>query len=128
MIRGKWKTIIVYQLQFGNTSLSKLRRDIVGVSEKMLVQHLNELQSIGMVDRVNFPGYPLRVEYFLTERGKKVSRAVNIMQEVGIEYMAKHNIPYHTKDLNTPFDRDVAESFEAPNRLIIEAGEEIVLL
>ncbi|MCL2108131.1 MAG: helix-turn-helix transcriptional regulator [Oscillospiraceae bacterium] len=53
MIRGKWKTMIVYQLQFGNTSLSQLRRDITAITEKMLLQHLNELQSVGMVDKVN---------------------------------------------------------------------------
>ena len=89
MIRGKWKTIIVYQLQFGNASLSKLKRDIAGVSEKMLLQHLNELQSIGIVGKNSISGYPLRVEYYLTERGKKISKAVNIMQEVGIEYMVE---------------------------------------
>ena len=90
LIRGKWKTIIVFQLQFGNTSLSQLRRDITGISEKMLLQHLNELQSFGIVDKINMQGYPLRVEYFLTERGKKVLAAVNIMQDIGIEYMVEH--------------------------------------
>ena len=91
LIRGKWKTIIVYQLQFGNMSLAKLRRDISGISEKMLIQHLNELQIYGIVDKISSGGYPLRVEYFLTERGKKVSRAVNIMQEIGIEYMVEND-------------------------------------
>ena len=90
LIRGKWKTIIVFQLQFGNTSLSQLRRDIAGISEKMLLQHLNELQSFGIVDKISMQGYPLRVEYFLTERGKKVLTAVNVMQEIGIEYMVEH--------------------------------------
>ena len=89
MIRGKWKTIIIYQLQFGNASLSKLRSDIANVSEKMLLQHLNELQSIGIVGKNSNPGYPLRVEYYLTERGKKISKAVNIMQEIGIECMVE---------------------------------------
>ena len=35
-------------------------------------------------------GYPLHVEYFLTERGKKIASAVNIMQDIGIEYMVEH--------------------------------------
>jgi len=87
LIRGKWKTIIVFQLQWGNTTLSQLRRDIAGISEKMLIQHLSELQDFKIVDKISGDGYPLHVEYFLTERGKKVVTAVNIMQEIGVEYM-----------------------------------------
>ncbi|MDR2572074.1 MAG: helix-turn-helix transcriptional regulator [Oscillospiraceae bacterium] len=89
LIRGKWKTIIIFQLQFGNTSLSKLRRDISGVSEKMLIQHLSELQQFGIVDKISSLCYPLSVEYFLTERGRKVAEAVNIMQDIGIKYMVE---------------------------------------
>jgi len=89
-IKGKWKTIIVFQLSFGNTSLSKLRRDIAGISEKMLLQQLNELRKYGMVDKISGIGYPLHVEYFLTERGKKIADAVYIMQDIGIEYMVEH--------------------------------------
>ena len=89
-IKGKWKTIIIFQLNFGNTSLSKLKRDISGITEKMLLQQLNELKKYGMVDKINGIGYPLHVEYFLTERGKKVASAVNIMQDIGIEYMVEH--------------------------------------
>ncbi len=41
---------------------------------------------------------------------------------------AKHNIPYHvTAKEGVVFDRELAEQFEAPDRLIVEAGEEIVI-
>lgn len=41
---------------------------------------------------------------------------------------AKHNIPYHmTATEGVVFDRELAEQFEAPNRLIVEAGEEIII-
>ena len=89
-IKGKWKTIIIFKLNFGNTTLSKLKRDISGITEKMLLQQLNELKKYGMVDKINGIGYPLHVEYFLTERGKKIASAVNIMQDIGIEYMVEH--------------------------------------
>ena len=39
---------------------------------------------------------------------------------------AKHNIPIHTK-VGELFNSDIAESFDAPDRLIVEAGEEIIL-
>lgn len=41
---------------------------------------------------------------------------------------AKHNIPYHmTAEEGIVFDMELAEKFEAPNRLIVEAGEEIII-
>lgn len=74
----------------GNTTLSKLERDIEGITQKMLLQHLNELRSWGIVDKISTEGYPLHVKYFLTERGLKMLTAVKIMQEIGIDYMIEH--------------------------------------
>ena len=66
IIKGKWKSIILWQLKYGPTSLSKLEHDISGISQKMLLEQLKELKEFGLVDKVNFNGYPLNVEYFLT--------------------------------------------------------------
>lgn len=81
--------MIIYQLKNGNTSLAQLERDIDGITQKMLLQHLRELQSCGIVDKIKTEGYPLHVEYFLTDRGRKLLEAVLIMQEIGIEYMVE---------------------------------------
>ncbi|MCL2050316.1 MAG: helix-turn-helix transcriptional regulator [Lachnospiraceae bacterium] len=89
LIRGKWKAIIIFQLQFGNASLSTLKRDIVGISEKMLLQQLGELSQYGILGKFSSQGFPLSVEYFLTERGWKLVKAVNIMQEVGVDFMVE---------------------------------------
>lgn len=89
IIKGKWKTMIIYQLKDGNTSLAQLERDIDQITQKMLLQHLRELQSCGIVDKIKGEGYPLHVEYYLTERGRKLLDAVLIMQEIGIEYMVE---------------------------------------
>ena len=43
MIKGKWKPIILWRLRFGATSLVKLERDIDGITQKMLLEHLREL-------------------------------------------------------------------------------------
>ena len=87
IIKGKWKTMIIYQLKSGSASLAQLEREIDGITQKMLLQHLKELQSCGIVDKIKTEGYPLHVEYYLTYRGKKLLKAVLIMQEIGIEYM-----------------------------------------
>jgi len=42
-----------------------------------------------LVDKIKGIGYPLHVEYFLTERGRKMLQAVLVMQEVGIEFMVE---------------------------------------
>lgn len=88
VIKGKWKTIILWRLRFGNTSLSKLEKDISGISQKMLLENLKELIDYGFIDKIKYDGYPLKVEYFLTEyRGKKILQALSVMQTIGIEIL-----------------------------------------
>ncbi len=87
LIRGKWKPIILWQLGKKPCSLSELNKGILGIGEKMLLQHLGELQQFSMVYKKQFEGYPLRVEYSLTERGERMLEVVMMMQQVGIEIM-----------------------------------------
>lgn len=92
IIRGKWKTIIIFQLRNGTCSFSDLHHTINGISEKMLLEQLNELKQFGMVDKNSYDGFPLKVEYFLTARGEKMLSAIKIMQEIGVEYMVEHGM------------------------------------
>ena len=87
VMKGKWKPIIMWQLGGGQQSLSSLKEGIAGISQKMLIEQLKELMEYGMVDKKSYEGYPLRVEYSLTERGYKMLKAVEIMQSIGIEMM-----------------------------------------
>lgn len=88
MIKGKWKPIILWRLRLGATSLSKLEQDIEGITQKMLLEHLKELIEYGFVGKESHSGYPLHVEYFLTEQmGKQILEALRIMQHIGIEYL-----------------------------------------
>ncbi|MEZ7891212.1 MAG: helix-turn-helix domain-containing protein [Candidatus Wallbacteria bacterium] len=93
IIKGKWKTVIIWQLRYrGRSSLSQLEQDIKGISQKMLLEQLKELREFGIVDKINYEGYPLKVEYFLTEdKGRKISAALEIMQEIGRDYIREQN-------------------------------------
>lgn len=51
MLKGKWKSIIIWRLRLGPTSLSKLEKDIDGISQKMLLQQLHELIYFKFVDK-----------------------------------------------------------------------------
>lgn len=97
ILKGKWKMVILYQLQFDEvTSLADLERNIKGINQKMLLQQLQELQEFGLIDKVKHMGYPLKVEYFLTkDKGEKVLEALEILQEVGTLYLEEQNQTHH---------------------------------
>jgi DNA-binding HxlR family transcriptional regulator len=92
LTKGKWKPIILWQLGKGGKSLSQLEREIKGISQKMLLEQLRELHDYTLVDKVSSEGYPLKVEYSLTDHGKKLLEAITIMQSVGIELMKENGM------------------------------------
>lgn len=93
IMKGKWKTIILYQLKDAPKSLSQLEREIAGISQKMLLEQLGELIQFGLVTKKEFEGYPLHVEYDVTKmRGRKMLEAIRIMQLVGIDYMIENGM------------------------------------
>lgn len=101
MIKGKWKPIILWRLRFGATSLAKLERDIDGITQKMLLEHLRELMDYGFVEKKSFEGYPLRVEYSLTkDMGERILEALRIMQHIGIDYLKANGMEDILKEKN----------------------------
>ena len=92
MVKGKWKLIIIFNLRKGSCSFSDLLHSIDGISQKMLLEQLKELIQFGLVGKKSYAGYPLKVEYFLTDMGLKMLSAIEIMQGIGIEYMVKHGM------------------------------------
>lgn len=90
--RGKWKPVILWQLGKGTSTLAQLERDIKGVSQKMLLEQLNELLDFGVIAKNTFEGYPLKAEYCLTGRGSQLLQAITIMQDVGIGLMKENGM------------------------------------
>jgi DNA-binding HxlR family transcriptional regulator len=77
VVSGKWKSLILWELHHhGTRRFGELRRGLPGVSEKMLVQHLRELEEDGLVHREVYREVPPRVEYSLTEHGKTLNEAL----------------------------------------------------
>ena len=71
VLSGRWPTLLLYYLKDGTKRFSELQRDNPTVSHRMLTLELRKLESAGIVRRTVFDGYPLRVEYDLTETGLK---------------------------------------------------------
>ena len=77
-LEGRWKTLIIFHL-FGAPALrfSELHRAIPGVSQKMLIQQLRNLEGNGIVTRKVHPEVPPKVEYSLTPLGSSLVSKMN---------------------------------------------------
>ncbi|MEU9863914.1 helix-turn-helix domain-containing protein [Streptomyces sp. NPDC047971] len=90
VVGGKWKPLILWALHaHGATRFGELRRAIGGVSEKVLIQQLRELEADGIVHREIYREVPPRVEYSLTELGEALNEALLPLGEWGDRFMAE---------------------------------------
>jgi len=69
-IMSKWGVLVLLALTDGTHRWGELRREVQGISEKMLASTLRTLDADGFVRRESFPEVPPRVEYALTDRGR----------------------------------------------------------
>jgi DNA-binding HxlR family transcriptional regulator len=83
---GKWKPVILYQLQDGPKRFGELRKTFDGVSQRSLTLQLRELEADGIVHRQVFAEVPPRVEYSLTEHGRTLSPVLDAMKAWGQSY------------------------------------------
>lgn len=71
-ISGRWSLYLIMALMRGPMRFSELRRQVHGISQKMLTQTLRELEEDGIVRRTVTPIIPPRVDYELTEMGREL--------------------------------------------------------
>ncbi|MCX5610176.1 MULTISPECIES: helix-turn-helix domain-containing protein [unclassified Streptomyces] len=90
VVSGKWKGLILWELEaHGVRRFAELRRGLPGVSEKMLTQHLREMEEDGLVHREVYAQVPPRVEYSLTEHGRTLNQALGPLGAWGGERMRR---------------------------------------
>lgn len=87
-VTSRWGVLVLVALLGGTHRFSDLRRKIGGVSEKMLAQTLQWLESDGFVRRTAYPVVPPHVEYDLTPLGIEVARQVE-----GLADWSESNLP-----------------------------------
>lgn len=80
-IANKWTVLIVYALTQGKKRYSELKQQIVGVSPKMLIQNLRNLERCGLIEREIYPTVPPRVDYSLTALGESLVEPLAILGE-----------------------------------------------
>lgn len=76
---GKWKALITYILNFGTKRTGELQRLIPGISQKVLIEKLKELEKDGIIEKHVYEEMPPKVEYKLTEYGQSFSNILYAM-------------------------------------------------
>lgn len=88
VIGGKWKMLVLWHLGKGGTKrFGELKSLIPGITQRMLVNQLRELEEDQIVHREVYPVVPPKVEYSLTEHGKSLMPILDSMYEWGKNYI-----------------------------------------
>lgn len=82
-IGGRWKTVILWYLMERVHRFAELQRQVKGISQKVLIQQLRELERDGLVKRTVYPEVPPKVEYALTPRGDTLRPVIEAMCQWG---------------------------------------------
>lgn len=89
VIGGKWKALILWEMHAQPRRFGELKRRVTGISEKMLIQALRELEMDGVVHRQVFHEIPPRVEYSVTEFGATLNAALEPLCAWGEQHMER---------------------------------------
>jgi DNA-binding HxlR family transcriptional regulator len=76
IISGKWKPLVLFFLRNGPVRYGELKRLIPGVSDKVLIQSLKDLQADRVLSRTDYKEVPPRVDYALTPLGRSLAEAI----------------------------------------------------
>jgi len=90
MIQGRWKLPILFRL-YADASMRTLqmKRDLPGISQKVLTQHLRELVADRLIERIDFNEKPLRVEYRLSQLGRELMPALIAVRAFSVSHSAE---------------------------------------
>lgn len=89
LMGDRWKMLIVRDLLTGTKRFGELKKSLVGISQKVLTQHLRHMEANGLVSRKVYAEVPPRVEYTLTEVGQSLRGIHDAMMQWGEEYQKK---------------------------------------
>jgi DNA-binding HxlR family transcriptional regulator len=89
VIGGKWKALILWEMHTRPRRFGAFKRLVPGISEKMLIQALREMERDGIVHREVFHEVPPRVEYSVTEFGATLNAALAPLCSWGEQHMER---------------------------------------
>ncbi|RBL90338.1 winged helix-turn-helix transcriptional regulator [Chitinophaga flava] len=92
VLGGKWKACILHGIGLGTRRPADLHRAIPEAPARVVNLHLRELEEYGIICKKIYPGFPLKVEYFLTALGESILPIVEAMDRWGNENRAAINL------------------------------------
>ena len=101
-IGGYWKPIILFQLLGGARRYNDLRRSVPSITEKVLVQHLKQLEADGLVRREARAVVPPHVTYSLTESGKGLEPVLYAMAVWAVDDSKARGQDFHRQLMDFP--------------------------
>lgn len=91
MIGSKWKLLIMRNLLARPWRFNELKRDLEGISQKVLTDSLRSMEADGIITRTVYPEVPPRVEYALSELGESMRPIIDAMEIWGTEYKKRNS-------------------------------------
>lgn len=91
MIGSKWKLLIMRNLLARPWRFNELKKDLEGISQKVLTDSLRSMEADGIIIRTVHPEVPPRVEYALSDLGESMRSILKAMEIWGTDY--KKSIP-----------------------------------
>lgn len=85
VIGGKWKAVILWLLNEKPYRFGELKRQLPGISERILINQLREMENDGIILRHDFKQVPPKVEYSITPLGKTLNEALCPLSDWGLE-------------------------------------------
>ncbi len=89
VIGGKWKPIILWQMERGVLRFGELKRAIPNITQKMLTQQLRELEADEVIWRKVYAEVPPKVEYGISDYGKSLRPILDQMAYWGMEHIER---------------------------------------
>ncbi len=86
LIGSKWKLLIMRNLLARPWRFNELKRDLEGISQKVLTDSLRSMEADGIITRTVYPEVPPRVEYALSDLGESMRPIIQSMAEWGTAY------------------------------------------
>lgn len=86
LIGSKWKLLIIRNLLVRQWRFNELKKNLKGVSQKVLTDSLRSMEEDGIITRTVFPEVPPRVEYALSPLGESMRPILDAMQLWGDNY------------------------------------------
>jgi DNA-binding HxlR family transcriptional regulator len=90
LIGNKWRLQIIWQLLEGEKRFGELRKNIPGISQKVLTDNLRMLEKDDMIVRTVYAEVPSRVEYKMSDLGKSMVPVLTKIEDWSVGYMKKH--------------------------------------